>query len=120
MRLLFLILIFDAPLFLIDSLTLNRFMSCMDMDEDIRYEEGILTFIIRFFKFLESFEENSLSKSTINIYIYVQWRTWLIEKYILPFVHPFIVRTIIRSVLSGLLIVPLCYTHFKPFHPFSR
>lgn len=119
MCLLFLILIFDAPLFLIDSLTLSRFMSCMDMDED-RYEEEIFTFIIRFFKFLESFEENSLSKSTINIYIYVQWRTWLIEKYILPFVHPFIVRTIIRSVLSGLLIVPLCYTHFKPFHPFSR
>lgn len=117
MCLLFLILIFDAPLFLIDSLTLNRFMSCMDMDED-RYKEEIFIFIIRFFKFLESFEENSLSKSTINIYIC--WRTWLIEKYILPFVHPFIVRTIIRSVLSGLLIVPLCYTHFKPFHPFSR
>lgn len=70
MCLLFLILIFDAPLFLIDSLTLNRFMSCMDMDED-RYKEEIFIFIIRFFKFLESFEENSLSKSTINIYIYV-------------------------------------------------
>lgn len=119
MCLLFLILIFDAPLFLIDSLTLSRFMSCMDMDEDIRYEEGIFTFIIRFLKLLKRIVYR---KSTINIYIYiyVQWRTWLIEKYILPFVHPFIVRTIIRSVLSGLLIVPLCYTHFKPFHPFSR
>lgn len=50
--------------------------------------------------------------------IYVQWRTWLMEKYFLPFVPHFIVRsTIIRSVFSGLLIVPLC--HSKRFALFS-
>lgn len=38
------------------------------------------------------------------------------EKYFLPFVPHFIVRsTIIRSVFPGLLIVPL----FETFHPFS-
>lgn len=40
------------------------------------------------------------------------------EKYFLPFVPHFIVRsTIIRSVFSGLLIVPLC--HSKRFALFS-
>lgn len=37
----------------------------------------------------------------------------MVDREILSFVHRFIVRTIIRSVLSGLLIVPLCYTHLK-------
>ena len=67
MCLLFLILIFDAPLFLIDSLTLSRFMSCMDMDEDIRYEEGIFTFIIRFLKLLKRI----VYRRVQSIYIYV-------------------------------------------------
>lgn len=63
--------------------------------------------------FLEIFEQGSFIGVVQSIY--VQWRTWLMEKYFLPFVPHFIVRsTIIRSVFPGLLIVPL----FETFHPF--
>lgn len=86
------------------------------MDEGIR--RGSKTrrnfnfyFYIRFLKLL-SFRENSLSKE-YNQYIYICSMENMVDREILSFVHRFIVRTIIRSVLSGLLIVPLCYTHLK-------
>lgn len=118
MRLLFCsILILDAPFFFfIDSLTRVVFISC-NTDEGIT-RRGSKTrrnfnfyFYIRFLKLL-SFRENSLSKE-YNQYIYICSMENMVDREILSFVHRFIVRTIIRSVLSGLLIVPLCYTHLK-------